>query len=439
MFDRLFGKSKKKPELPEPVIQFGRYSDNNKTMSKVNRWTDADNLFKDKKYMESLDAFFDYLRDDAVENVVFQRNGSAGQFELYQGSKIVRGQFKDDHITAEVTLARMPQPSVPVMRRLLELNFSLYYSRYALDNDRLCMRFDTPLTAGNPNKLYYGLKELATKADKQDDLLVQDFSILQKHDTEHIHDLSPEEKEVKYRFLQKWITETLDLVGGLDADKFHGGIAYVLLTLAFQLDYLLVPEGRLMHDLEKIVELYFRKEEKPIPEKNRDLVEAFRKLQAKTKEEVFQDLYRSRHTFSIVAPQAYKTIADMISAANQNIIWYKENNYPAIAARISEYGFAYCQYSYSLPRPVSALFELFMRINYSDYFEALGFPRKYYDLSTGRFDTEAITARILEITEAWKAKFPALVFRTENLRYDNMMEFNHSFTNEIEFLNLENK
>ena len=97
------------------------------------------------------------------------------RFEIYQGSKIVRGTFNNEQVKAEVTLARMPQPSVPVMRRLLEMNFNLYYSRFALDNDRLNMRFDSNIESANPSKLYYGFKELATKADKQDDLLVQDF------------------------------------------------------------------------------------------------------------------------------------------------------------------------------------------------------------------------------------------------------------------------
>ena len=40
------------------------------------------------------------------------------------------------------------------------------------------MRFDSDIETANPSKLYYGLKELATKADKQDDLLVQDFTRL---------------------------------------------------------------------------------------------------------------------------------------------------------------------------------------------------------------------------------------------------------------------
>ncbi len=131
MLDKLFGRSKKKTGT-EPAISFGRYSDNNKPVEKVNRWTDADNLFKEKKYPESLDAFFEYLRDDAIDNVVHERNEGNGRFQFYQGSKIIRGNYDNEHLHAEVTLAKMPNANVPVMRRLLEMNFSLYYSRYAL-------------------------------------------------------------------------------------------------------------------------------------------------------------------------------------------------------------------------------------------------------------------------------------------------------------------
>ena len=135
MFEKLFGRSKKKEEPPAgPDIAFGRYSDNNKPLAKVTRWTDADTLFKGKKYTDSFDAFFEYLRDDVAQNVVYERNGAEGRFEFYQGSKIVRGHFTNEELKAEVTLAKMPQSSIPVMRRLLEMNFNLYYSRFALEN-----------------------------------------------------------------------------------------------------------------------------------------------------------------------------------------------------------------------------------------------------------------------------------------------------------------
>jgi hypothetical protein len=440
MFDKLFGWGKKKPvETQEPGVVFGRYSDNNKPPAKVNRWTDADNLFKEKKYPESLDAFFDYLRDDMAGNVVYERNGTEGRFELSQGSKIVRGSFNGTVVNAEVTLARMPQPSIPVMRRLLEMNFTLYYSRYAMDTDRLCMRFDSEAFTASPSKLYYGLKELSTKADKQDDLLVQDFASLENTDDDHVTPLSDAEKEVKYSFFQKWIRETLETINGLDADKFSGAIAYLLLSLSYRIDYMIAPEGKLLNRLEKITTIYFRKDERPVTEKNRDMTEEYRKLGELSKEEVIGYLFRSKYTFSIVAPQPYKTISDSIHAANQNMVWYRDNNYPGIACQITEYGISYCQYSYSLPKAITELFHLYMMVNYPDYFSALGFSTVYYDAASNQFRQQAITDKIYAIQNSWKEKYPLMDFKTQNLRYDSLVNFNLTFTNEMEFLNMEPK
>lgn len=441
MLDKLFGWGKKDPAATRPAIRFGRYSDNNKSVEKTNRWTDADNLYKDKKYQESIEAFFDYLRDDVADNVIFHRKEGSPEFsfEIYQGSKIVRGSGTADHVKAEVTLARMPQPSVPVMRRLLEQNFSLYYSRYSLDGERLCMRFDSDIETANPNKLYYGLKELATKADKQDDLLVQDFNSLQTLDADHVETISESEKETKYSYSQKWIRETLDYIQTLDAEKFSGGISYLLLTLAFRLDYLVTPEGTLQAELEKIPIIYFSKDEKPATEKNRAMIEAFEKLASRSKEDFFRNLFRSKSSFAIVAPQAHSSVAEAVRGANTNMLWYRDNNYPLLAQQISEYGMSYCQYSYSLPRPVSQLFELFMQVNYADYFTALGFSERLYESSNNRFDDDKIIERINGIIRTWKKKYPKLEFRTSTLKFDNLTNFDHTFTAEIEFLNFDSK
>jgi hypothetical protein len=440
MLGKIFGWGKKKEAPPvRPEIPFGRYSDNNKPVAKVTRWTDADNLFKEKKYTDSFDAFFEYLRDDTLQNVVYERNGAEGRFEFYQGSKIVRGSFTNEELKAEVTLARMPQASVPVMRRLLEMNFNLYYSRFALENERVCMRFDSEIETATPSKLYYGFKELAIKADKQDDLLVQDFSMLQTADSEHINTIPPAEKEVKVEYLHKWIQQTLDSISPLDADKFSGGIAYSLLSLIYRIDYLLTPEGKLLSDLEKIAAIYFKKDERPMIEKNRDMIEEFKKLKAKPKGEIFNYLFRSKYTFAIVAPQQYKAIAESIHGANQNMVWYRDNNHPFIAAQISEYGISYCQYSYSLPKAITELFHLYMMANYSDYFAALGYTTQYYDVVKNKFDTEEIIDKIKSIQQFWKDKYPFMDFKTQNLRFDNLANFDLTFTNEMEFLNMEPK
>lgn len=440
MLEKIFSWYKKREsDDEEPQIQFGRYSDNNKPVDKVQRWNEADTLFKSQKYIDSVKAFFDYLRDEEAANVTLELKGSMGKFWFYQGSKIIRGFFNEEVLEAEVALATMPTPSVPVMRRLLEMNFTLYYTRYALKDDTLCMMFDSDIETANPSKLYYGLKELATKADKHDDLLVQDFASLISIDTEHLQELPQGEKEVKYKYFKKWISETLELINTVEADKYSGGIAYMLLALAYRIDFLIVPEGKLLLAIEKIVDIYFKKDDRPVTEKNLDMIDEFQKLLARTEEEFYPYLFRSRYTFSIVTPQNYKTIADAIYNANQNVGWYKDAKKPDIAAKISEYGLAYCQYSYSLPRPITEFLQLFMMVNYPDYFKELGYKTEFYNAESKTFNTEAINAAIEVIHQKWNVKYPELKLKVDKLKYDNMMAFNQSFSSEVEYLNLETR
>jgi hypothetical protein len=436
MFDKLFSWARKKEES-QPDVVLGRYSDNNKSVEKVNRWNDADTLFKEKKYPQSIDAFFEYLRDESIENVITERKGEILNFTIYQGSKVVRGNCDDKRLYAEVNLARMPQASIPVMRRLLEQNYLLYYSRYTLNEDRICMRFDSEIASSSPNKLYYGLKELATKADKQDDILVQDFSHLEQIDTDHIEQLSEGERTVKLDYFRQFIRETIDYIDTLDKDKLTGGIAYMLLALGYRIDYLVAPEGNLLHELEKVIGLYFGKEEKTPQEKNQLMVEGYRKMLEKKDEEILPFLFRSTSTFSIVAPQPSKAVYDAITTANQNMLWYRDNKYPEIARQILEYGIAYCQYSFSLPQPLSLLFRLFMEINYPGYFLALGFHGQLFDPASNQFEKKEIEEEIGQIIGEWKEKYPNLEWKAQNIRYDHILSFNQSFLNEIQSLNFE--
>lgn len=436
MFDKLF-RIFRKSEEPQPDVMFGRYSDNNKTVVKVNRWTEADNLFKEKKFHQSIDAFFDYLGDDMVRNVNTERKGEVLNFVIYQGSKVVRGNCDGKRLTAEVSIARMREPSIPVMRRLLEQNYLLYYSRYTLKEDLICMRFDSEIETANPNKLYYGLKELATKGDKQDDLLVQDFSTLQQIDTDHVEQLTDKEKKVKLSYFREFISDTITYIDSLDKDKLAGGIAYMLLSLGYRLDYLIAPEGKLLQELEKVVSIYFSKEDRNAQEKNHLMTEAYRKMLEKKDDEILPYLFRSTSTFSIVAPQPHKVIADALGTAIQNMAWYKDNKFPEIARQILEYGISYCQYSYSLPRPLSQLFRLFMQINYPAYFLAVGFKDQLFDGAANQFEKNEIEEEIQKIIRNWQEKYPNLTWKDQNIRYDNIISFNQSFLNEIQALNFE--
>ena len=167
------------------------------------------------------------------------------------------------------------------------------------------------------------------------------------------------------------------------------------------------------------------------------ILEGFKKLLAKPKEDIFAQFFRSKYTFAIVVPHNMKAVSEAIQTALQNMTWYRDNNYPDIANKVMEYGFAYSQYSYSLPKPLSDLFRLFMQINYGEYFRALGFQTTYYEEERNHFNEDAIDDKIDSIIYYWKPKYPALAFKTKKLKFDTLVNFNQSFLQEVSELNFE--
>ena len=80
-----------------------------------------------------------------------------------------------------------------------------------------------------------------------------------------------------------------------------------------------------------------------------------------------------------------------------------------------------------------------MMVNYADYFSALGYKTPYYDPVSARFDSGEIIDKVLSIQQKWKEKYPLMDFKTQNLRFDSLVNFDLTFTNEMEFLNMEPK
>jgi hypothetical protein len=420
-------------------VRFGRYSDNNKSFQKTQRWYQAEEQFKAKDYPAALDAFFDYIADDSKQNVARTAQDGSHSFEIVQGSRVVRGHYDRERIQAIAPIAVMQKPATAVMRKLLELNYALYYTRYALDPDgTLCMVFDSPLRMASPNKLYYGLRELAKSADRQDDLLLADFNSLQPAGDNRSEPVPDAESAIKYRYFRQWVTESLERVGSLNADSFAGAIAYVYLTLLYRIDFLITPESKLMAELEAISNLYWtRKDEVPLVERNALMKEAIRKLLDFPEEKFRESLQRNTATFSIVAVPPMDKVRENVQSANKDAHWYVENKYPEIALTINEYGMVYNQFSYSMPRVLTELLQVYMAVQHADFFRELGLREAFYDPASKTLFKTRITDAIDRIIEPWKEKYQSLRWDHSRINYNSLWEFCSSFSEHLVALNLE--
>jgi hypothetical protein len=422
-------------------IRFGRYSDNNKTREQTQAWYKAEELFREKKHKEAFTEFFKYLRDDEENNVTFVQDADAFTFELVQGSKMVHGKCDGKNILVSAPLARMPESNIAVMRRLLDMNFNMYYCRTALDEDNvLCMLFDTDVQSVDTNKLYYGLRELATKADRIDDILLADFSSLQAVGVEHIKPLSEWELDFKYRYFKKWIADGLKKVDGLNQDSFSGAIAYLLPVILYRIDFLITPEAKLLAEMERVSSIYWtKKEDTTLVERNQLMKDSIRKMQETTKEEFAANVYHSKATFSIGSPAKTEKIKDNIYNANKDSHWYVDNKYPDIALVLVEYGLLYSQFIYSMPSVLTELTSVFMAVLHPDFFTEAGLPVALYSPADKKFNKEMIEETVDDILKRYKDRFKGLKWDFSRMKYDGLYEFAISFSELIAGMNLETK
>ena len=428
ILDRLLGKTE--ADKPDPSIKFGRYTDSYKKPDQLKEWDKALEAFEQGEYMESYRTFFSYLRDEETDNVRFRETAEGIEFELFQGSKKVVGIANPEHLKAEAKVAKTQSMNIGFLRRLIDHNYDLKYSRFALDQEQnICIVFDTYSLDGSPYKIYYGLKEMAANADKQDDLLIDEFTVLQPIETSHLKDLPEGEKEVKYQYIQQEIQRVFSSLdsGKPDQQQFPGAMVYQLLHLCYKLDFLTKPEGHMMEVLERIHRLYFSKDDRNTIQKAHLLRKEFQKLLDRPKEDFFKEMYQVSSTFGITSPVNHEKVITFIDGELHNMDWYMENKFPDVALAIPGYIVGFCLFNYAVPKPDWDLFLLYFQITESDYFRQLGYPASYFDTKNQTFDKKAIQKAIRHIEEANHSVYPGLHAKTRMLDYASLPAFAKSF------------
>jgi hypothetical protein len=402
------------------INYFGRYTDAFKPKNKIDKWNECEELYNAKNYLGSYASFFEYLKDDEVNNVFYSLDDNMLKFQILQGSKEIRGFSDGKKISAIAVIADYDKLSVAVMRRLMELNYTFYYSRFAVKDNRIVLKFDSSVLDCSTRKLYYALKEVSIKADKQDDALLDDFTVLKPADMK-IEQMTDAEVNTRVKYYRKWIQEVLDKIKDLNKEQFSGGISYLFLNLIYRLDYLLQPQGSIMNDIEKISWNYFNREDLSLLQQIDSMEEQFKKMLAKTDEALKKNFYRVKSTFGIAPPTNSDAAIDVINKNVGNIKWYLDNKHEDFAASILEYISGYCLFSYGLNKSLIRLFGMIIEIGNQDYLNELGYGKKYID--NGVLNKDIIISDINEFIALDKSDYPALSLDTAQLKFDNKIEF----------------
>ena len=440
IWDNLFGRTPGYDAGAEPDHSFGRYTDAYKTRENYTAWERAVDAFEDHKYLESFAAFMAYLYDEREDNVQWKEEDGKLYFEFYQGSKRVTGIADGEELRASARIARLEEADTDLLRRLTAMNYELKYSRFGLDEeDCLTIIFDTPVHDASPHKLYHALKEVAQRADKQEDLLLEEFTDkLTPVEVTHLEPLSTELKGTKLGFLRRRTQYVIDYLAShqINPEEHPGAVAYLLLDLVYRLDYLLRPEGHTMEALERMHRMYFAREtEQPATYKNVRLLGELQELQQRAPESFSEELYQGKYTFGITLPSSHDRLSSLIANELPNMDWYQDNGFEHVALAIPGYIAGYALFNYAIPPPDRELLHLYFRVTENDYFRRLGYEQDYLD-GDGRPLRRPVRAVINDIVERHRREYPRLRPVTSHLSFDNLPDFSRSFLEMVRDLDL---
>lgn len=433
LFERIFNLGGSS-HTAQPDIPFGRYSDAYKSTEQQAAFDRALESFDKGELLTAYREFFTYIRDEnTADSLDTREENGCIHFEFWQGSRIIRGVAGPECVKAESKVARAGDLNVGFLRRLMEANFSLKFSRFALDpENNLCILFDTGAVDASPLKLLHALRELAIQADKQDDLLLDEFKTLEPAETYPYSEISQEEKEVKYRYLCREIEAAFAVLdaGKPDPNQYPGTFAYLFLALAFKLDYLIRPEGFMMDILERIHGIYFAKNQLTPQIKVQQIRKEFQKLLERPKDELFKEMYRTRSTFGVNPPVPHGSLGTFIDGELVNIEWPIQQGHEVLAHAVPQYVVGFTLFHQAPPKPDRELLHLFYQITEVIFFKELGYQLNYKDAS-GRLNKVAIVKEINRITNAHKAVYPRLKINTDKIDFASPVLFGKTYLQAI--------
>jgi len=369
IFDFLKDFFASKNPTPTTEINVGRFSDSYKPVEQKQMWEQAIDRFNHADPIASFTHFFEYLKNlDEPTNISYKRLDSEGkisiEFIIYQGSKKLVGLCDEEHLEAEVELAYNEHYSIGLLRRLLEENNNLQYSKYALKpNNRISLKFDTNAIDANPYKLYFGLKELACVSDRMDDQMRHLFKSLQiiEHDLKAYY--SPEVSQFKYQHFQVTLKQTITLYQKYEMaiDQFPKLGAYLFLNTAYTLDYLMQPEGHVAEVFETLHTRYHTTAAEAIPQANNLANKLLTELLDFSATDFYYESYHSIHTFGLPSPGPFQLVKDNIAAELPHIEHLYSIGHVELATLGLSYTISFHLFNHATPKPVMELMRLYIK------------------------------------------------------------------------------
>ena len=414
---------------------FGRFISYKKTAEQQDFYQQSKKAFSQQRYIEGYENYFKYLRfyenNEDTGNISFTTHEDSLQFKIYQGSAVIQGTITQRQLRASVNIAHTVKANIAVMRRLLEKNYIYTYSSFYLENEIIKIKIYFDNVALSPQKVFFPLREVSINADREKELLLDEFNDLDPVELNHIEAMDTHLKETKLRFFREWIDKTEQKVSLLPTQEQSGAIAFVWLSLLLKIDYFVIPRGKIGFDIYEAIQEYYLDDNKLIEEKNDALQKATLKLKELDTKKLSKSLYAVKQTFDIFTANSLEEIRSFIEETLGKIIWYKEHRYEEIILTIYEYLGLYMLYNFGMNDCLRELVQLNVRLHNTDFHCALGMRNLY---KSDKLNSALISKEIKQTIGSYSKQYPHLHDFSATLNYASYEKFHHSYFNALRSL-----
>lgn len=416
--------------------RFGRFISYKKTAQQHEQYQESKKAFTEQRYIDGYEHYFNYLRffysDEDSGNISYRKDENSLEFTLIQGSAIIKGDITHRRLSAHANIAHTIKDNIAVMRRLLEKNYMYTYTTFFLEKETLKAKIYFDNISLSPQKIFFPLRELALNADKEKELLLDEFNDLDAVELDHIEAMDNHLKETKVRFFREWIDKTQQKVSLLPTQEQSGAIAFVWLTLLLRIDYYVTPRGKLGFDIYEAVQEYYLDDNKLIEEKNDALQKVVEKFKDLDSQKLSKSLYSVKQTFDIFNTNSLDEIRAFVDETLGKVIWYKEHRYEEIIMSIYEYMGLYMLFNFGMNDCLRELVQLNVRLHNTDFNSALGLKSLY---KNEQIDRSSLIKNIHTILESYSKRYPHLHDFSPTLNFESDEKFHHSYYNALKNLN----
>ena len=434
-FNRLFHHS----QAEKPILHhFGRSINAHLNPQEHQLFNQAVEAFREGKIVEAYEHYLRSLENFNAgvsnQNVVLHYENSDLHFKLYQGSALIQGVVTDKTFEAHSIITSRSWMNVAIKRHLLERNDQLTYVRYYTHGDFLQLKVYLDNTTMTPQKIFYPLRELALNGDYEKEYLYYHFKQSQLTEVEHLQTIDESELQIKYDAMQTWIADCQKELTQLPSNDNINTVSFTLLSLLFQIDYLLVPHKDIMQELFEKINSFFTDDERLVEQKNDELLTFIHKLKKLKFTEFTPHFYKAQYTFSPMEHTTSEELNQFIEASLEKFRWFRQHRYEHVAFTISRYIPLYILYNYGPHPSYRALLHLLVEIQNSDFFVSLGYKGLYHTEDKS-FNKDAIITAINDAIEPYQEQFVHLETFGKTLNYTTLEEFSHSFYLHLKDLN----